>query len=59
MEEFVPKIKTAPLMKDKESYPEEISCHYIYICKKPFIPTPEPSEQGEEEEEEEQNNYRY
>lgn len=59
MPTFVPKEKRPEHLHPDGGEPDDIKCHYIYICKKPYIPTPEPSEAEEEQVEEEQNNYRY
>jgi hypothetical protein len=59
MPKFRPRVKQPQILNPEGGRPDEIKCHYVYICKKPFIPTPEPSEIEEEEQEEEENAYRY
>lgn len=51
MEPFVPKQREPPVLKAKGDDPAQVACYYIYICKKPFIKTPEPSLHEQEDKE--------
>lgn len=48
MEPFVPRKKEPMELDPYGGEPADIICYYVYICEKPYIKTPEPSEVGEE-----------
>jgi len=54
MPPFVPRVKQPPVLNPHGDDPAEVPCYYVYICKKPYIKTPEPSLHGEEEKSEQE-----